>query len=81
MKYFYCLGVTIDGNFAEKTCPRRENCMYFLHDLFKRYPQALGEGEMIVNEPGKECTYYLPRQEKVEIKEEEIPFAIFMQRV
>ena len=55
--------------------------MYFLHDLFKRYPQALGEGEMIVNEPGKECTYYLPRQEKVEIKEEENPFAIFLQRV
>ena len=65
----------------EKTCPKRENCQFYLHDLFKRYPHALGEGEMIVNEPGRECTCYLPRQEKVEIKEEEDPFAMFMQRV
>ena len=81
MKYFYCLGVTIDGNYAEKTCKVRDNCQYYLHDLFKRHPEALGEGEMILNEPWRECTCYLPRQEKVEVKEEDNPFAIFMQHV
>lgn len=57
----------------------RDNCKYYLHDLFRRYPAALGEGEIIVNEPGRDCTYYLPKQEQFEVRVEEDPFAAIMQ--
>lgn len=76
-QYYFCLGVILDGNYVEKTCKVRDNCKYYLHDLFRRFPTALGDGEMILNEPGKECTNYLQRQERIEHKhEDEDPFAI-----
>lgn len=80
-RYHFCLGIILDGNYVEQTCKVRDNCQFYLHDLFHRYPRALGEGEMILNEPGRSCTCYLPRQEKVEVKVEEDPFAVFLQRV
>lgn len=73
--YSYCLGITLDGNYAEKICKKRENCQYYLHDLFKRFPRALGEGDMILNEPGAPCKSFLPKQEIVEIERDEDPFA------
>ena len=78
MKYSFCLGVTLDGNYQEKTCKVRDNCQFYLLDLFSCYPSALGEGEMIVNEPGRECKCYLPRREQVEVKQEELGFFDFL---
>lgn len=76
--YYFCLGVTLDGNYAEQTCKLRDNCRYFLHDLFRRFPHALGEGEMIINEPGRPCTHHVQRHEVVEKTEEDDPFYAFV---
>lgn len=73
-KYHFCLGIILDGNCSEKTCKFRENCKLYLHDMFERFPAALGEGEMVINEPGKQCVSYMPKQEIVEKQENGSPF-------
>ena len=75
MKYNYCLGIVLDGNYVEKTCKRRDNCRYYLEDIFTRFkPDELAD-EPLLNEAGMECCYYLPKRDIVEIAASDEPFA------
>ena len=73
---YYCLGVTLDANFCERTCKKRENCKYYDLDIYAHYKHMWNDMDFLVCfEP---CQYYLPKHEevKVELSEEENIFAI-----
>ena len=76
MKYSWCLGIVLDGNYNEKVCPRRGNCAFYIEDLFRRFSQDQLEDDFLLNEPGKECEYYSPRQIEEPKEEVEIPFML-----
>lgn len=80
-RYSWCYGITLDGNFCEQTCKKRDNCVYYVEDLFRRFKREELEEEPLMNEPGKECQYFVARREKVEKTEVEDLFAMLMQRV
>jgi hypothetical protein len=60
--FAYCLGHVLDGNYSERTCKHRENCRYYIEDLFVKYRGQLDDAEMLICfEP---CPYYLPKREE-----------------
>ena len=62
-KFAYCLGHTLDANFSERICKHRENCRYYIEDLFARFRGQLNDAELLVCfDP---CPYYLPKREEV----------------
>lgn len=78
---YYCLGVTVDANFCEKTCKKRENCRYYDIDVYAHYKHMWNEMDFLVcHEP---CQYHVPKYEEQEsgIEEEVDPFAPLMQHV
>lgn len=78
MKYDWCLGIVLDGNFNEKTCDRRNNCQFYHEDLFRRFtPSQLAE-DFLLNEPGKECQHYLPKHAEPIKEEVEDNFMLLM---
>lgn len=74
-KYSFCLGIELDAGYTEKTCPRRGRCAYYNESLFREHPDALGEGELLLNEHGRECQHFLPTREEPVYVLEEDPFA------
>ena len=80
-KYHWCMGITLDGNFCEQTCKRRDNCVYYLEDLFRRFNRDELEEYPLLNEPGRECSYFVPRREEVKKEETDDPFLALMQCV
>lgn len=71
-RYAFCLGITLDRNCNEHVCQHRSSCAYYQEDLFARHPQAFGEGELIVNEPGCQCQWFMPTDNPNIVKKEEI---------
>jgi len=70
-KFYYCLGYTLDGNFCEKICKKRENCKYYDQDIYRKYKDIWHKFDFLVCfDP---CQYYSPRREEVkcELTEEE----------
>ena len=79
VKYWYCLGVILDGNLCEKTCKKRDNCKYYDVDVYAHNKHIWNEMDFLVcHEP---CQYYLAKREEinVELRENEDPFAPLMQ--
>ena len=81
MKYNWCLGITLDGNYQEHTCKLRENCVYYVHDIFRRFRREELEEEPLMNEPGKPCQYFNPKVIIEERIEDVDPFAPLLQPV
>ena len=76
MKYDWCLGIILDGNFNEKICNRRSNCQFYHEELFRMFsPEQLSE-DFLLNEPGKECQYYCPRHKDFQKDDVEEPLLI-----
>lgn len=62
MKFSWCYGVVLDGNFREQTCKLRNRCAYYVEDLFRRFSFDQLEDDFLLNEPGRECQYFLERE-------------------
>ena len=62
MKYNWCLGIVLDRNCCEKTCQRRNRCVYYSEDLFRRFNREQLEEDFLLNEPGYECQYFIERE-------------------
>ena len=62
MKYNWCLGIILDRNCCEKTCQRRNRCVYYAEDLFRRFSREHLEEDFLLNEPGYECQYFIERE-------------------
>ena len=78
-KFWYCHGITLDGNYCEKICKKRENCKYYDVDFYSKYRDILDKCDFLVCfEP---CKYYSPKREEVsfELSDDEDPFAPLMQ--
>lgn len=80
MKYNWCLGIVLDRNCCEKTCQRRNRCVYYAEDLFRRFSREQLEEDFLLNEPGYECQYFIEREgvrpEKEEINDD--PFLLMI---
>ena len=64
--FAYCLGHVLDGNYSERTCKHRENCRYYIEDLFVKYRGQLDDAELLICfDP---CPYYLPKHEEVKLE-------------
>lgn len=75
MLYNYCLGIELDSNYVEQVCKKRDNCMYYLEDIFVRFKPEQLESDFLLNEPGQECRYFLQRHVEEKRQECEDPFA------
>ena len=60
-KYNWCLGIVLNGNLCEQTCRKRDNCVYYIEDLFSRFKIDQLEEDFLLNEPGRECRYFVAR--------------------
>lgn len=61
--FYYCLGHYLDANFCEKTCKKRENCKYYVEDVFRKYADIIDRFDFLVC--GENCKFYTPRHEEV----------------
>jgi hypothetical protein len=80
-EFYYCQGHYLDGNYAEHTCKKRDNCKYYDEDFYRKYADMLDRFDFLVCfEP---CPYFIPRREerKCELSEEDDPFATLKQHV
>ena len=58
MKYSYCFGIRLDGNYNEVTCKIRESCPYFKDNRLSEFlsrPDTYQELDTYNNE---KCKYY-----------------------
>ena len=74
MKYSWCLGITLDCYFVEHTCNLRENCVYYINDIFSRFKRDELEDDFLLNEPGKPCSYFYPKATTGKEKCDEVSF-------
>ena len=69
MRTAFCMGIWMDAEFREWTCPKRDNCMYYVEGFYARHISHIDDFEQLHNIPGKACSYYMPRYPEREKKE------------
>lgn len=74
--FYHCFGICLDANFCEKTCKKRENCKYYVEDLYRKYADIIDKFDFLICE--EDCKYYTPRYEEVkcDLSDEEDIFNI-----
>ena len=76
IEFWYCFGIEIDEDFMEHTCKRRENCMYYDHEFFRKFAGMLYRCDFLVC--FHPCRHFIPRHEELKIEREEVdPFMIY----
>ena len=71
----FCNGILWDEGYGESTCPKRDNCQYYDEFFFVR-GYNMDQFEQLHNVPGKECTYFIPREVKKERSENDDIFGV-----
>lgn len=60
-KYNFCHGWTISPNgFSESECKRRDNCMYYMEDFYRKHGNHLQDFEEMF--PLEPCQFYVERE-------------------
>lgn len=77
-KYAFCHGWMVSpADHNEVTCKKRENCVYFDLEFYRKHGHHLDEfDEMFPYEP---CQFFFPKKvEEKKAEKEENPFDIFL---
>ena len=70
------MGILWDEGYRESTCPRRDNCMYYVEGFYARHISHIDDYDQLHNEAGKPCTYYYPRQQERQRNDNEAIFGV-----